>query len=286
MKVLATGLQGLLGSRISDLLSSSYTFENISRTTGVDITDVTQVRQAIKQSNADVILHLAAKTDDDGCEDDKMLGEKGQAWRVNVEGTKNIAQACEENKKKLVYISTDFVFDGEKEFYTEEDAPHPINWYATTKYEGEKIVQQLTIPWVICRIAYPYRAIFLKNDFVRAVKTRLENQDKVTMVTNHIMTPTFIDDIAYAIKVILQKEAVGIYHIVGSTYLSPFEAAETIAHIFTLNTSLISQTTREAFFQGRAPRPFRLALKNDKIQRLGVKMKTFSQGLEEIKKQL
>jgi dTDP-4-dehydrorhamnose reductase len=286
MKVLATGLQGLLGSRISDLLSSSYTFENISRTTGVDITDVTQVRQAIKQSNADVILHLAAKTDVDGCEDDKMLGEKGQAWRVNVEGTKNIAQACEENKKKLVYISTDFVFDGEKEFYTEEDAPHPINWYATTKYEGEKIVQQLTIPWVICRIAYPYRAIFLKNDFVRAVKTRLENQDKVTMVTNHIMTPTFIDDIAYAIKVILQKEAVGIYHIVGSTYLSPFEAAETIAHIFTLNTSLISQTTREAFFQGRAPRPFRLALKNDKIQRLGVKMKTFSQGLEEIKKQL
>jgi dTDP-4-dehydrorhamnose reductase len=286
MKVLATGLQGLLGSRISDLLSSSYTFENISRTTGVDITDVTQVRQAIKQSNADVILHLAAKTDVDGCEDDKMLGEKGQAWRVNVEGTKNIAQACEENKKKLVYISTDFVFDGEKEFYTEEDAPHPINWYATTKYEGEKIVQQLTIPWVICRIAYPYRAIFLKNDFVRAVKTRLENQDKVTMVTNHIMTPTFIDDIAYAIKVILQKEAVGIYHIVGSTYLSPFEAAETIAHIFTLNTSLISQTTREAFFQGRAPRPFRLALKNDKIQRLGLKMKTFPEGLEAIKKQL
>jgi dTDP-4-dehydrorhamnose reductase len=206
MKILATGLQGLLGSRVNDLLSSSYTFQNISRTTGVDITNIDQVKDAIKHSNADIVLHLAAKTDVDGCEDDKVIGKEGQAWKVNVYGTRNIAQACEAYKKKLIYISTDFVFDGEKEFYTEEDTPHPINWYAITKYEGEKIVQQLTTPWVIARIAYPYRAIFLKNDFVRAVKNRLANRDKVTMVTNHIMTPTFIDDIAYAVDGLIQKE--------------------------------------------------------------------------------
>jgi dTDP-4-dehydrorhamnose reductase len=141
MKILATGLQGLLGSRVNDLLSSSYTFQNISRTTGVDITNIDQVKDAIKHSNADIVLHLAAKTDVDGCEDDKVIGKEGQAWKVNVYGTRNIAQACEAYKKKLIYISTDFVFDGEKEFYTEEDTPHPINWYAITKSFLRKIAR-------------------------------------------------------------------------------------------------------------------------------------------------
>src|SRR5438132_277690 len=118
MKILGTGLQGLIGSRIVELLSSSYTFENISRTTGVDISDNAQVTKAIEQSNAEIILHLAAKSDVDGCEKDKSLGIRGEAWQINVKGTENIAMACERLGKKLIFVSTDFVFNGQKDIYT------------------------------------------------------------------------------------------------------------------------------------------------------------------------
>lgn len=285
MKILGTGLQGLVGSRIVELLSS-YTFENISRSTGLDISNREQTFKAIQNSTADIILHLAAKADVEGCEKDKILGENGEAWKINVEGTRNIVDAAREYGKKLLYVSTDFVFDGEKEFYTEDDIENPVNWYAQTKYEGEKVVKNSLSSWVIARIAYPYRANFPKNDFVRAVKTRLENKQPVTMVTDHIMTPTYIDDIANAIDILIQKQASGIYHVVGSSHITPYEGAKVIADTFGLDTLLIGKTTRDVFFQGKAPRPFRLALKNDKIRQLGAQMVSFEAGMELLKKQL
>ncbi len=289
MKVLGTGLQGLVGSRITELLKDKYEFENISRSTGVDITDRQQVLEAIKNSDAEIVLHLAAKTDVDGCEKDKEDRENGEAWKINVEGTKNVAEACEESNKKLIYVSTDFVFDGtigDNEFYSEDDMPRPVNWYAQTKYEGEKIVQELASSWMILRLAYPYRADFTKSDFVRAVKKRLEAGQDVTMVNDHIFTPTFIDDFANAIDRLIMQSATGIFHTVGSESLSPFAAAHKIAETFSFDTTLIHETTREEFFAGRAQRPFRLAIKNAKILQLGIHMRTLTDGLQEIKKQL
>ena len=206
MKIIGTGLNGLVGSRIIELLNSSFEFENISRTTGVDITDANQALDVVSRSSAEIVLHLAAKTDVDGCEKDKDLREKGEAWKINVEGTKNIVKACEKSGKKLIYVSTDFVFDGEigeGEFYTEESTPNPVNWYARTKYEGEKVVQQSSTPWVIVRLAYPYRANFTKPDFYRAIKKRLESGQPVAAVADHVFTPTFIDDFANCLKVLI-----------------------------------------------------------------------------------
>src|SRR3989344_7835855 len=170
MKILGTGLRGLVGWRVVELLQDRYEFEY----SDIDLTDREEIGNKIKSSSAQIVLHLAAKTDVDGCEKDKVLGENGDAWKINVVGTKNVADACLETNKKLIYISTDFVFDGEKESYTEEDIPNPINWYAETKYEGERIVQSLSNPWIILRIAYPYRASFTKNDFFRAILGRLQ----------------------------------------------------------------------------------------------------------------
>lgn len=285
MKILGTGLQGLVGSRIVELLSSFHEFENISRTTGVDITNKEQIRNVINKSKADIVLHLAAKTDVDSCEKEKPLGKEGEAWKINVEGTLNIAQACAENEKKIIYISTDFVFNGEKEFYGEDDIPDPINWYAQTKFEGEKIIKNIQTPWVIARIAYPYRANFSKKDFVRAVKNRLEANESLAMVTDHIMTPTFIDDMVFALDVLFKKEHKGIYHVVGGEAISPYDAAIDIADIFRCDKALITPTTRAEFFKERAPRPFCLALKNDKIRSQGVEMSTFTTGLQKVKDQ-
>ncbi|MDO8582971.1 MAG: SDR family oxidoreductase [bacterium] len=286
MKILGTGLNGLVGSRITELLKDKYEFENVSRSEGVDVSNKDQVLEKIKNSDASVVLHLAAKSNVDACELDKSLGENGESWKINVEGTRNVADACSAANKKLIYISTDFVFDGTKVAYSEEDIPNPINWYAQTKYEGEKIVQNLKTPWIIARIAYPYRANFTKLDFYRAILKRLQLGEEVKGIVDHIFTPTFIDDIAFALGSLINNDSQGIFHVVGSQSLTPFEASLLIAKIFNLDQKLMSKTTRAEFFKDRATRPFQLVLENDKIKRLGVEMRTFESGLEEILKQV
>jgi dTDP-4-dehydrorhamnose reductase len=288
MKVLGTGLNGLVGSRVVELLKDKYEFENLSRSTGVDIEDKNSVLNAVKSSDAQIVLHLASKTDVDGCERDKELGEEGEAWRINVKGTKNVVEACQEAGKKLIYFSTDFVFDGEnapKGGYTEENTPNPLNWYARTKYEGERIVNSLKTPWVIVRIAYPYRADFKKSDFFRAILNRLKTGQSVAAVTDHIFSPTFIDDIGIVIDKLIQTESQGIYHAAGGQALTPHDAAILIAKTFELDENLISKTTRKEFFKNRAPRPFQLPMRNDRIAKLGIRTRSFEEGLEEIKKQ-
>lgn len=286
MKILGTGLTGLVGSRIVELLTPNFSFENISRSTGVDITKKDAVFTAVSSTDAPFLLHLAAKTNVDACEEDKSLGEKGEAWQMNVLATQHIVDACEKNNKKLIYVSTDFVFDGKKEFYIEEDVPNPINWYAKTKYEGEKIVRNSRIPWVIVRISYPYRAAFTKNDFFRALLQRLQQKKEVFAITDHIFKPTYIDDIASALEVLINKNVTGTYHVTGSEFLRPYDAALTIADMFGCDRMLIHKVIREEYFKGKAPRPFRLVLKNDKIENLGISMISFSEGLRKIKEQL
>lgn len=289
MKILGTGLTGLLGSRIVNVLQNKYTFENISTSTGVDITDKEKIVDVITSSEASIVLHLAAKTDVDGCEKDKELQEESDAWKINVEGTRNIAFACKQSGKKLLYVSTDFVFDGEKEagdYYRENDTPNPINWYGITKYNGEQSVQELE-SYVIIRLAYPYGNVNSpKKDFVRAILSRLETDQPVQGVTDHIFCPTFIDNIVHVFEKLIDVEAEGIFHAVGSEALTPYDAALLIATEFGYNTDKIGKVTREEFFRGRAQRPFNLALSNDKIQQLGISMDTFAQGIKKLKTQL
>lgn len=288
MKIFGTGLSGLLGSRIVELLGSTHTFSDNSRSNGVDITDTEQVRKAIAGSDAEVVLHLAAHTNVKAAELERDSGEQSESWKINVIGTENVALACAETGKKLIFTSSDMVFDGENTpegGYTEESKPNPLSWYAKTKYEGELRVQSLTTPWIIMRPAYPYRARFEKNDFVRLFMQKLSQGEQLTVLTDRIITPVFIDDLAYALDALLMQNVQGIYHTVGSTQLSIFEAAEEIAKCFGYNKELIGRTTRAEFLIGRPPEPFNSALNNAKIKRLGVEMKTFREGLEEIKKQ-
>lgn len=280
MKILGTGLAGLVGSRIVELLKDGYDFE----ISDIDITDRDRIFERIGKSNASVVFHLAAKTSVDGCEKDHS-----SAWAVNVVGTKNIVDACQKSNKKLIYISTDFVFDGSRPpagGYKEEDKGNPINWYGKTKYEGEEVVKRSSMPWIITRIAYPYRAKFIREDFVRILIGKFKRKESLQMVTDHIMTPTFVDDVVYALNSLIKNNSTGIFHAVGSEFVSPYEAALKIAKVFGFAENNITKTTRSEFFKNRAPRPFHLALKNDKIRRLGVKMRGFEEGLKELKSQM
>lgn len=286
--ILGTGLSGLVGSRIVELLAEEYDFENLSLETGVNILDLNNLNKRFSSSKAEWVFHFAAKTDVDGCELDKEKGDVGDAWKINVGGTQNIVSACQKYHKKLLYISTDFVFDGfENKAYIEEDQPNPQSWYAVTKYEGEKLVQKSNLPYLICRIAFPYRAVNTnKKDLVHLILDKLQKKENITAVSDQFITPTFIDDIGLAIKLLLTKGETGIYHLVGSEKVTPMNMALQIAKVFKLDQNLVGSTTLAKYYQNRAPRPFHAVLKNAKIKNLGYSMKGFSEGLEIIKNQL
>jgi len=288
-QLIVLGINGLVGSRLKELLMEDFDLIGMDRVGGVDITKPETLTSIREHKDASFVLHLAAKTDVDGCELDRDQGEEGDAWRINVFGSENVAEICRETGKKLIYISTDFVFDGEKqegESYNEEDIPNPINWYAKTKYEGERVVERSGADYTILRIAYPYRANSeIRKDFFRSIKERLAQGEPVNAVTDHIFCPTFIDDLGPVMKTLISNDAVGIYHAVGQQALSPYEAAILIAEVFDFDVRLVSSTTREEFFKGSAPRPFNLALNNDKIEALGIEMRSFKEGIEESKNQ-
>lgn len=288
MKILGTGLSGLVGSRIVELLNN-YQFQNLSRETGIDITNKDQIESAIATSSANIILHLAAFTDVDGAEKEKDLNEQSLAWKINVEGTRNVLEACRKNNKKIIYFSTDMVFSGTKELpekYSEDEIIDPVGFYAKTKQEAEKLIEKASCPWLILRIAYPYRANFGKKEYVRNLKDMLQNGRQVKAVSDHYFTPTFIDDLANVIDLVVKENLTGKLHAVGDETVSPFDASLKIAELFGFNKDLVEKTTREEFFKNRAPRAYNLSLNNDKIEKLGIKMKTFEQGLFEIQKQI
>lgn len=303
MKIIVTGLTGLVGSRVTDLLKDKYEFINFSTSVGLDVRNKEGVFSFFKSSQAPVVIHFAGKTNVDGCEKDKegdleilKLGEDEQeqefklkktAWSANVFGTKNVANACEETGRKLIYISTDFVFDGKKEDpYEESDPSNPVNWYGRTKLEGERIVQSIRSPWTIIRISFPYRASFKKLDFVRLLIDRLSKGEHLNLVSDQIITPTFIDDLAPVFDLFIKENMSGVFHATGSESLTPFEISQKIVQIYGFDKNLIKKITREDFFKDRARRPFNLALKNDKIKKLGFNMKNIEKGLLEIRKQL
>ena len=287
MKLLGTGLSGLVGSRIVELLSPKHTFTNYSLENGVDITDREDMLSRInKEAEAPWMLHLAAYTNVQQAEKDRSLGEESAAWKVNVTATQHIVDACVPSGKRLLYVDTDYAFDGKKKTYNEDDAPSPQGWYAITKSEGAKRVLAMGERGLVIRISNPYRANPVgKTDFAHKMLERLTNRDEIVAPMDQLFVPTFIDDIAVAIDTLISANAAGLYHVVGSQAISPFDAARTVARTFGLSEELVKETSFATYFSGRAPVPQYAVLANDKIRALGVSMRGFTEGIEEVKKQ-
>jgi dTDP-4-dehydrorhamnose reductase len=184
-----------------------------------------------------------------------------------------------------LYIDTDYAFDGKKKSYSEDDVPSPLGWYALTKSEGAKRVLALGNMGLVIRISNPYRAHPVgKKDFVHKMLGLMQAGHSVTAPQDQLFAPTFIDDIASALRVLVRLNASGIYHVVGSP-LSPFEAATIIAEEFGCDTGLVQKTTFAEMFGDRAPTPQYAVLTNDKIKALGVIIHSFREGIVEVKRQ-
>ena len=287
--ILTTGLTGLVGSHIAEMLSSEYEFFNMDLTVGVDITDKNKVAEFVKKHPAKVMLHLAAYTNVNGAFE-QTNDKEGICYKVNVEGTKNIAQVCKENNIYLIHVSTDFVFSGEKnEPYVETDARSPIEWYGQTKAWAEEEVEKILDHYVIARIGWPFRAKFeAKPDIVAKTKQSLIDGTLYPQFSDMIITPTYVDDIARAMKIIFKKQPQGIFHLNSSTSLSPFELAKKIATAFDLDSASVKEGSLEEYLK-TTDRPYQKTSKisNKKAQQeLGINPMTVDEALEDIGKQL
>ena len=290
IQILGTGLSGLVGSRIIEL-NPEFNFTDLSLDTGYDILNYSSLEPVFNQFNGDVVIHLAAFTDTGAAW--LQRGDKTSlCYWLNVEGTKNIVDLCQKHHKYLIYISTDFVFDGQKTTpYIETDQPHPIEWYGETKYLAEQLVTTSGIPAGVVRIAFPYRAKFTpKQDLVRKIIDGFKAQKLYLMFTDQITTPTFIDDIAVGLKYFFEHQPEGIYHLVASSFQSPYDLALNIAKIFGFASKLVTPGSLAEFLKTQPPgsRPWQknLALSNQKVAALGIQMRTLTQGLEALKSQL
>lgn len=292
-KIIGTGLSGLVGSRIVELLKDKFDFVDFSLDTGVNILDKESLTAAFKKNKEAVaVIHLAAFTDTNSAWEQR--GDKtGICYQLNVKGTQNILELARKFNQYFIYISTDFVFDGNKTTpYTEGDTPHPIEWYGETKYLGEKLIQDSGYSnFNISRITYPYRANFkTKVDIIRKVLTKLQNNEEVKMFSDQICTYTFIDDIAQTLSYFLENKTTGIYHLVGSSSHSPYDMAKLVASAFSLNQNLVQPSSLEDYinFQPTGSRPWQKTLitSNQKVKDLGIDFKTLEEGLVEIRKQL
>jgi dTDP-4-dehydrorhamnose reductase len=257
----------------------------------VDITDAAALEKRFSASDAPWVFHFAAYTDVQGAEKEKDLREQSTAWKVNVDATRSIVSLCKKLGKRLLYISTDYVFDGTKDEYTEYDTPNPLSFYTETKFHGEEAVLELGDAGVIVRIGNPYRANpkvvtpTTKLDVVHRIRNRLEQHLPITSPTDQIFTCTFIDDLAVAIDAIVKHRAGGIFHVPSEKPVVTYDMMVLIARTFGLDAQLVGKTTYAEFFKGRAAIPQKAALRHDRIDALGVHLHTVEAGLAEVKKQ-
>jgi len=285
-RILVTGSSGLLGSKIVALAETRYEttpthheqpfFTNSVR---LDITNEEEVRQTIKKFRPDVVFHTAAETNVDKCEINKSL-----AWEVNVEGTRNLVDICGETDARLVYVSTDYVFDGLRGFYAEDDEPAPVNYYGTTKLRGEEAARELGENCVIVRTSVLYGWHPWKQNFVTWVMNSLRQKQRISVVDDHYNSPTYADSLAHGLLNLCQKRVSGVFHMAGRRRSSRYDFALTIAREFDLDPSLIIPTKMENLKIWIANRPQDSSLRVDKAQEmLGLKFLDIEEGLRMMK---
>ena len=228
VKVMVTGANGQLGSDIVERLRKLKI--NVIAVTryDLDITNKGKTKEYIGALSPDIIIHCAAYTAVDKAEEERQL-----CYAVNVEGTRNVAEAAKLVDATLVYISTDYVFSGlNSDPYLEEDKTNPINYYGFTKEQGEKIVQSLIKKHYIVRTSWVYGKN--GNNFVKTMLKLAESRVEISVVDDQIGAPTYTKDVASFICDLIQSPYYGIYHCVNEGYCTWYDFAKAIfenAHI-------------------------------------------------------
>ena len=260
MKLLLTGASGLLGRKVAQQalkrdheVYSVYKEHsiNLGNPIKLDLTDQNKVFKAIFRLKPKAIIHTAAYTDVDGCEINRKL-----AWKVNAEATKHIATASANVGAHLTYVSTDYIFDGEKGCYSEEDQPNPISYYGYTKLKGEEFVKEHATEWCIARTSVIYGwGPKHKQNFATWLINNLDQGKEVKVLTDQYVSPTLNTNLAEVILEIAERKITRTLHTAGATRISRHEFALKLAEAFNLNMDLVKPAKmNEMSWKAKRPR--------------------------------
>lgn len=264
MRILVTGVKGQLGYDVVQ--------EGKKRGLGIfgtdvhnmDITNSVQVEEMINGYKPDVIIHCAAYTAVDSAEDNRE-----RCYKINVDGTRNIAAACGKLNIPLMYFSTDYIFDGQGvNFWRENDLKQPLNVYGQTKYEGELVVQELVQKYFILRISWVFGVN--GNNFIKTMLRLGKERGAVGVVADQIGSPTYTYDLAKLIFDMIQTDKYGVYHVTNDGLCSWYEFACEIFKQAGMDVKVTPLTTDQ--YPAKAVRPFNSRMSKDKLRNAGFQM--------------
>lgn len=264
-KIIITGSNGLLGQSLVNLLlkeKNKYKVFGFSRGENrsgredftyisIDITNENELKNQLRKIKPDFIINTAAMTQVDDCEINKEACDL-----LNVEVVKWLAEIASEINVHIVHISTDFIFDGKQGYYKETDEPNPLSYYGLSKLKSEQVLENSTIDYTILRTILVFGKVFdmSRSNIVLFVKDMLSKGKEVTMITDQFRMPTYVEDLAMACKISIDKKATGVFNISSNELLSIYEIAQQIADAFGLDKSLIKPISTSTLNQ-RATRP-------------------------------
>ena len=249
-KVIITGSNGLLGQSLLNLLlkePSKYEVFGFSRGANrsnredftyceMDITNKGLLKNKIGKIQPDFIINTAAMTQVDACET-----QKEACYLLNVTVVKWLAEICELHNIHLVQISTDFIFDGKKGNYKETDTPSPLSYYGLSKLNSEAVIDASTMCSTILRTSLVYGKVahMTRSNIVLWVKEMLEANKEVTIVSDQYRAPTYVEDLALACKLSIDRKKVGVFNICSNEILSIYKISQQVAMVFELDANLI-----------------------------------------------
>jgi dTDP-4-dehydrorhamnose reductase len=291
MKILITGANGFLGYYLVEQLLTKnfsvtatgkgecrlpFTRDKNFQWLSMDFTDPFSIHDVFENIKPDVVIHAGAMSKPDECETNQML-----AYLMNVEGTVQLLINSADLKSFFVFLSTDFVFDGERGMYHEDDKPNPVNYYGRTKLEAEEAVKEYEFNWAIVRTVLVYGKNHSgHSNILKIVKEKLEKGEEYSVVDDQLRTPTYVEDLAKGIVSIIERNATGIFHLSGKDILTPYQMAIKTAKHLRLDSSVIKKVTAASFSQP-AKRPPKTGFIIDKARKeLGYEPLSFEEGLK------
>ena len=267
MKIFITGGSGLFGSKVAEIAQArgdevfsgyAHNLPEYGRAVKFDLLDEESISELIGRIEPEVIIHSAALTDVDRCEREREL-----AYKMNVEGTRAIARASKKAASFLIYISTDYVFDGLCGMYREDDRPNPVSYYGYSKLLGEQFCRGC-----IARtcVIYGSRPASGKVNFALWLLSSLNSGKEVRVVTDQFITPTLNTNLARMVLEAADRRLCGVYNLAGATRISRYDYALELAREFDLDTNLILPSRMEDMSSWVARRPIDSSLDTSKAR--------------------